>query len=183
MSDTWGLTASMYWKCWSEDENQVLSPKIGSRQTIKSILKIFEFPKSDNMPLFEIQFRREARCRFWKFKNFKNTFDYFTAGNPEIGPIFGVSNLTHLHCKSTKAFNFCIFLYSYVNLFILWPIPSAKNTFLALKVVIWKLGRMGLERILYLGVCHKWNQMVTSWQPNHVIRMPLGVIRGSLGGH
>ena len=28
MSDTWGLTASMYWKCWSEDENQVLSPKI-----------------------------------------------------------------------------------------------------------------------------------------------------------
>ena len=30
MSDTWGLTASMYWKCWSEDENQVSSPKIGA---------------------------------------------------------------------------------------------------------------------------------------------------------
>ena len=46
MSDTWGLTASMYWKCWSEDENQVSSPKIGAVK---------------------------------KFKNFKNTFDYFTA--------------------------------------------------------------------------------------------------------
>ena len=54
MSDTCGLTASMCRKCWSEDENEVSSPKIGSRQIIKSILKIIEFPKSDNMPLFEI---------------------------------------------------------------------------------------------------------------------------------
>ena len=35
MSDTWGLTASMYWKCWSEDENQVSSPKIGAVTKIK----------------------------------------------------------------------------------------------------------------------------------------------------
>ena len=35
MSDTWGLTASMYWKCWSEDENQVSSPKIGAVKKIK----------------------------------------------------------------------------------------------------------------------------------------------------
>ena len=70
MSDTCGLTASMCRKCWSEDENEVLSPKIGSRQIIKSILKIFEFPKSDNMPLFEIQFRREARGWFLKIQKF-----------------------------------------------------------------------------------------------------------------
>ena len=42
MSDTWGLTASMYWKCWSEDENQVLSPKIGAVKKNKKVpLKIF----------------------------------------------------------------------------------------------------------------------------------------------
>ena len=70
MSDTWGLTASMYWKCWSEDENQVSSPKIGSRQIIKSILKIFEFPKTDNVPLSEIQFRREACCPFLEIQKF-----------------------------------------------------------------------------------------------------------------
>ena len=70
MSDTCGLTASMCRKCWSEDENEVSSPKIGSRQIIKSILKIFEFPKSDNMPLFEIQFRREARCPFLEIQKF-----------------------------------------------------------------------------------------------------------------
>ena len=70
MSDTWGLTASMYWKCWSEDENQVLSPKIGSRQIIKSILKIFDFPKTENEHLSEIEFRREARCWFLKIRKF-----------------------------------------------------------------------------------------------------------------
>ena len=32
------------------------------RQIIKSILKIFEFPKTDNMLLSEIEFRREAHC-------------------------------------------------------------------------------------------------------------------------
>ena len=108
----------------------------------------FKKPKTCFSPKFN--FGERHVLLFLKFKNFKNTFDYLTAGNPEIGPIFWISNLTHLHCKSTKAFNFCIFLYSYVNLFILWPIPSTKK---ALKVVIWKLGRMGLERILYLGVC------------------------------
>ena len=70
MSDTWGLTASMYQKYRSEDENRVLSAKIGSRNIIKSILKIFEFPKSDNMPLFEIQFRREACSRFLEIQKF-----------------------------------------------------------------------------------------------------------------
>ena len=96
----------------------------------------------------KFNFGEKHVARFWKFKNFKNTFDYLTAGNPRIRPIFGVSSLTHLHCKTTKAFNFCIFLHSYVNLFIVWPIPNTKNTFLALKVVIWKLGGMGLEHIL-----------------------------------
>ena len=70
MSDTCGLTASMCRKCWSEDENEVSSPKIGSRQIIKSILKIFEFPKTDNMLLSEIEFRREARCRFFEIQKF-----------------------------------------------------------------------------------------------------------------
>ena len=70
MSDTWGLTASMYWKCWWEDENQVSSPKIGSRQIIKSILKIFEFSKTDNVHLSEIQFRRDAHSRFLENQKF-----------------------------------------------------------------------------------------------------------------
>ena len=48
MSDTWGLTASMYQKYRSEDENQVLSPKIGSRYIIKSILKILENENSED---------------------------------------------------------------------------------------------------------------------------------------
>ena len=60
----------MYQKCWSEDENQVLSAKIGSRQIIKSILKFFEFPKTDNVPLSEIEFRREARFRFFEIPKF-----------------------------------------------------------------------------------------------------------------
>ena len=60
----------MYQKFRSEDENRVLVAKIGSRQIIKNILKIFEFPKSDNMPLFEIKFRREARCPFWEIQKF-----------------------------------------------------------------------------------------------------------------
>ena len=38
MSDTWGLTASMYWKCWWEDENQVSSPKLGAVKKIKKNL-------------------------------------------------------------------------------------------------------------------------------------------------
>ena len=38
------------------------------RQIIKSILKIFEFQKTDNMLLSEIEFRREARCRFMEIQ-------------------------------------------------------------------------------------------------------------------
>ena len=64
----------MYQKCWSEDENQVLSAKIGSRQIIKSILKIFEFPKTDNVPLSEIGFRIEASCWFFQIQKF---YEYF----------------------------------------------------------------------------------------------------------
>ena len=70
MSDTCGLTASMCRKCWSEDENEVSSPKIGSRQIIKSILKIFEFPKTDNVPLSEIKFWREVCCPFLEIQKF-----------------------------------------------------------------------------------------------------------------
>ena len=125
---------------------------VSGRIIIKVFLKCLNFQKRATCFSPKFNFGERHVLLFLKFKNFKNTFDYLTAGNPEIGPIFGVSNLTHLHCKSTKAFNFCIFLYSYVNLFIVWPIPSTKNTFLALKVVIWKLGQMGLERILYLKV-------------------------------
>ena len=113
----------------------------------------FQKPTTCLSPKFN--FGEKHVVRFWKFKNFKNTFDYLTAKKPRIRPIFGVSSLSHLHCKTTKAFNFCIFLHSYVNLFIVWPIPNTKNTCFALKLVIWKLGRMGLERILYLGVCLK----------------------------
>ena len=65
MSDTWGLTASMYQKYRSEDENQVSSPKIGSRNIIKSILKILEFQKTENVLLSEIQFWREAHSPFF----------------------------------------------------------------------------------------------------------------------
>ena len=57
-------------KCWSEDENQVLSAKIGSRQIIKSSLKIFEFPKTENVHLSKIQFRRDARSRFLENQKF-----------------------------------------------------------------------------------------------------------------
>ena len=70
MSDTCGLTASMCRKCWSEDENEVSSPKIGSRNIIKSILKILEFQKTENVLLSEIQFRREARSPFFEIQKF-----------------------------------------------------------------------------------------------------------------
>ena len=40
------------------------------RQIIKSILKTFEFTKTDNMLLSEIEFRREARCRFLEIQKF-----------------------------------------------------------------------------------------------------------------
>ena len=60
----------MYQKFWSEDENRVLVAKIGSRQIIKSILKIFEFQKKENVPLSEIEFRREARFRFFEIPKF-----------------------------------------------------------------------------------------------------------------
>ena len=70
MSDTCGLTASMCRKCWSEDENEVSSPKIGGRLTIKSILNFFEFLKTNNVPLSEIEFWREARCWFLKIQKF-----------------------------------------------------------------------------------------------------------------
>ena len=69
MLNTCGITSSMYWKCWSEDENLVLSPKIGGRLTIKSILNIFEFQKTNIEPLTELRFRREARCRFFEIQN------------------------------------------------------------------------------------------------------------------
>ena len=60
----------MYQKFRSEDENRVLVAKIGSRQIIKSILKIFEFPKSENEHLSEIRFRRDARSRFLENQKF-----------------------------------------------------------------------------------------------------------------
>ena len=56
MSDTWGLTASMYWKCWSEDENQVSSPKIGAVKKSKSTPKIFPISKSSHAKLKNIFF-------------------------------------------------------------------------------------------------------------------------------
>ena len=149
MSDTWGLTASIYQKCWSEDENQVLSPKIVKKS--KCTPKNFLISKSSHAKL-KIWFFRLA-CEDFQIDKKMVLFDFFYGGNPKIGPILGVSSFTHLHCKSTKFLKFCIFLYSFVNLFIVWPIPNTKNTFLALKVVIWKLGQMGLEHILYLKVC------------------------------
>ena len=60
----------MYQKFRSEDENRVLSPKIGSRNIIKSILKILEFQKTENVLLSEIQFRREARSPFFEIQKF-----------------------------------------------------------------------------------------------------------------
>ena len=60
----------MYQKFRSEDENRVLSAKIGSRNIIKSILKIFEFQKKENVPLSKIEFRREARFRFFEIPKF-----------------------------------------------------------------------------------------------------------------
>ena len=70
MSDTWGLTASMYWKCWSEDENQVSSPKIGSRQIIKSILKILENENSEDTQPSEIKFLRAMCLQNFHFPKF-----------------------------------------------------------------------------------------------------------------
>ena len=60
----------MYQKFRSEDENRVLSAKIGSRNIIKSILKILEFQKTENVLLSEIQFRREARSLFFEIQKF-----------------------------------------------------------------------------------------------------------------
>jgi len=60
----------MYQKFRSEDENRVLSAKIGSRNIIKSILKILEFQKTENVLLSEIQFRREARSPFFEIQKF-----------------------------------------------------------------------------------------------------------------
>ncbi len=60
----------MYQKFWSEDENRVLVAKIGSRIIIKSILKILEFQKTENVLLSEIQFRREARSPFFEIQKF-----------------------------------------------------------------------------------------------------------------
>ena len=60
----------MYQKFRSEDENRVLVAKIGSRIIIKSILKILEFQKTENVLLSEIQFRREARSRFLEIQKF-----------------------------------------------------------------------------------------------------------------
>ncbi len=60
----------MYQKFRSEDENRVLVAKIGSRQIIKSILKILEFQKTENVLLSEIQFRREARSPFFEIQKF-----------------------------------------------------------------------------------------------------------------
>ena len=115
-------------------------------------LKIFQ-SQNPRMQSSKIYIFRLACEDFQIDKKFKVLFDFCHGFGLQNRPILGVSSITHLHCKSTKLFNFCIFLHSYVNLFIVWPIPNTKNTFLALKVVIWKLGQMGLERILYLGVC------------------------------
>ena len=60
----------MYQKFRSEDENRVLVAKIGSRQIIKSILKILEFQENENVLLSEIEFRREAHCRFFQIQKF-----------------------------------------------------------------------------------------------------------------
>ena len=60
----------MYQKFRSEDENRVLVAKIGSRNIIKSILKILEFQKTENVLLSEIQFRREARSPFLEIQKF-----------------------------------------------------------------------------------------------------------------
>ena len=60
----------MYQKFRSEDENRVLSAKIGSCNIIKSILKILEFQKTENVLLSEIQFRREARSPFFEIQKF-----------------------------------------------------------------------------------------------------------------
>ena len=47
-------------------------PNLGffGRIIIKSILKIFEFKKKENVPLSEIEFRREARFRFFEIPKF-----------------------------------------------------------------------------------------------------------------
>ena len=124
-------------------------PKNRLRQKNKKVpLKFFQ-SQNPRMRSSKIYFSRLA-CKDFQFdKKFKVLFYFCHGFGLQNRPILGVSSITHLHCKSTKLFNFCIFLHSYVNLFI----PNTKNTFLALKVVIWKLGQMGLERTLYLGVC------------------------------
>ena len=43
---------------------------VSGRIIIKSILKIFEFQKKENVPLSEIEFRREARFRFFEIPKF-----------------------------------------------------------------------------------------------------------------
>ena len=43
---------------------------VSGRIIIKSILKIFEFQKKENVPLSEIEFWREACCPFLEIKKF-----------------------------------------------------------------------------------------------------------------
>ena len=42
-----------------------------------------------------------SHARIFKLiKKIKVVFDFFNGGTPKIGPILGVSSLTHFHCKS-----------------------------------------------------------------------------------
>ena len=68
----------------------------------KLFLEFLNFKKPTTCFSPKFNFGERHIVGFLKFKNFKNTFDYLTAENPQIGPILGVSSLIHLHCKSTK---------------------------------------------------------------------------------
>ena len=95
----------------------------------KVFLKFLNFKKLTTCFSPKFNFGENRVVGFFKLKKSKNTFDCITAGKPQMGPIFGVSSLTHLHCKSTKAFNFCILLHSYVKGHALAETASARMDF------------------------------------------------------
>ena len=97
----------------------------------KVFLKFLNFKKPTTCFSPKLNFGEKHVVGFFKFKNFKNTFDCSTAGNPKIGPIFGVSCLTYLHCNSTKLIFFafiCKFIHCMTHTkcqkHILWPNSS-----------------------------------------------------------
>ena len=75
------------------------------RQIIKSILKFLNFQKRTTCFSPKLNFGERHVVGFWKFKNFKNTFDYLTATyfcRQNLIFIFWPTILIHWSCETTR---------------------------------------------------------------------------------